>query len=108
MNKKAWDGLPDFVKKIVMDATGKWSEWQANVDDTRRADYIKSMKSQGVTFSELPQEERVKWAHMMPNIAKEWAESVDKRGLPGTLVLKTFMDELRARNIAMARQWDKE
>ena len=66
INKKTWDAMPDFVKKIVMDATGKWSEWQEKVDDSRRDDYIKQMKSQGVTFSVLPREERIKWAKLMP------------------------------------------
>jgi TRAP-type C4-dicarboxylate transport system substrate-binding protein len=108
VNKKTWDGLPDYVKAIFKDATAKWAGWQEQVDAERRDGYIKTMKAQGVTFSEMPAAERQKWAKVMPNIAKEWAESLDKKGQPGTLVLKTYMDLLRGKNIEMARQWDKD
>jgi hypothetical protein len=44
----------------------------------------------------------------MPNIAQEWADRQEKRGLPGKVVLKSFMDELRERKIEVAREWDKK
>jgi hypothetical protein len=56
----------------------------------------------------MPEAERKRWASMMPNIAQEWAERQEKRGLPGRAVLDAFMGELRARNIEIARQWDKQ
>jgi TRAP-type C4-dicarboxylate transport system substrate-binding protein len=108
VNKKTWDALPDFAKAIFKDASAKWAGWQEEVDAQRRAGYIKAMKEQGVTFSEMPASERQKWAKLMPNIAKEWAESLDKKGQPGTLVLNTYMDLLRGKHIEMARQWDKD
>jgi TRAP-type transport system periplasmic protein len=108
VNKKTWDSLPDFVKKIFMDATSKWAGWQQEVDTARRADFIKKMKAQGVEFSTLSDSERKRWAHMMPNIAKEWADSLDKKGLPGTLVLTTYVGLLHEHKIDMAREWDKE
>ena len=108
VNTKTWETLPDFAKAIFKDATAKWAGWQEEVDAERRAGYIKTMKSQGVTFSELPKSEREKWAHMMPNIAKEWAESLDSKGQPGSLVLKTYLELLRGKNIEMARDWGKD
>ena len=44
----------------------------------------------------------------MPNIAKEWADRLEARKVPGRAVLSAFMDELRARKIDIARQWDRE
>ena len=43
----------------------------------------------------------------MPNIAKEWAERIDKQGLPGTKVLAAYMDELRKAGAKPVRDWDK-
>ena len=108
VNKDTWGKLPDHAKKIFNDATAKWAVWQADVDDARRGDYIKTMKEQGVQFGELPPSERQRWAKMMPNIAKEWAENQEKKGIPAMKVLTAYMDELRGRNIEVARQWDKE
>jgi len=45
---------------------------------------------------------------VMPNIAKEWAESLDKKGQPGTLVLNTYLELLRGKNVEMARDWSKD
>lgn len=108
VNKKTWDSLPSFVKKIFEDATAKWWVWQMNWDEHREAAVIKKMKASGVKFSTLSEAQRKLWAHEMPNIAKEWAASLDKKGLPGTKMLDTYMNLLRAHHIAVARQWDKD
>lgn len=52
--------------------------------------------------------ERKEWALMLPNIAKEWAATQDKKGLPGTKILTTYMNAMRAANQPVLRQWDKE
>ena len=43
-----------------------------------------------------------------PPIAMQWAEAQDKKGLPGTPILKAWMDEMRAKNQPVARNWDVE
>ena len=57
---------------------------------------------------EFPREEQVKWAKMMPNIGKEWAQKLDGQGLPGTKALAAYMDEMRRLGAKPARDWDKE
>ena len=44
----------------------------------------------------------------MPNIAKEWAATLDKEGLPGSKVLTAYMDGVRESGQPVVRQWDKE
>jgi hypothetical protein len=44
----------------------------------------------------------------MPNIAKDWASGLDKKGLPGTKMLTAYMNKMRAANQPIIRQWDKE
>jgi len=107
VNKQTWDGLPDFVKKIFADGAAKWWKWQDDYDVPRRAALVEKMKKEGVTFGTFSDDQRERWAKMMPNIATEWAASLDKRGLPGTKVLDTYMELLRAHHIKLARQWDK-
>ena len=57
---------------------------------------------------EFPREEQVKWAKMMPNLAKEWADKLDKQGLPATKAMHAYMNEMRAMGAKPARDWDKE
>ena len=44
----------------------------------------------------------------MPNIAREWAQQLDKEGQPGTKLLSAYMEESRAAGVKMVRDWDKE
>ena len=54
---------------------------------------------------------RKRWANALPNVAKEWAQRTDARGLPGTRLVKAYMDELRklpGADKEIARSWDRE
>ena len=56
----------------------------------------------------MSQEARAAWAKSMPNIGKDWAAKLDKEGLPGTKLLGSYMDKMRAANQPIIHQWDKE
>lgn len=58
--------------------------------------------------SVMSEEDRQAWANVMPNFAKEWAAPLDAKGLPGTKILVSYMDEMRAANQPMLRQWDRD
>ena len=62
----------------------------------------------GGKISELPAAERAKWANSMENIAKEWAEDLEKKGIPGKAILTAYMDIMRKNNQPIVRQWDRE
>ena len=51
---------------------------------------------------------RQEWANNMPNVAKSWAASLEKKGLPARAILNYYMDKMRANNQPILRQWDKE
>ncbi len=108
MNKDAWAKLPAFAQAIVRDVTSHYGEVSVKIDTGREAAFRKMMEKKGVHFTDLPAAERKKWAEMMPNVPKQWAESLEKRGEPGMKVLTAYMDALRARHIETYRQWDKE
>jgi hypothetical protein len=42
-----------------------------------------------------------------PSLGKQWAAQCDKAGEPGTEILKTDMDTMRAANKPIARNWDR-
>ena len=109
VNRDTWNSLPEFVRPILRDAASKWADWQIEENEARNAVFPTKMKAEGVQEFVLPPEERRRWAAMLPNIGKEWASSLEQRGLPGMTVLKAYMDELRAlRNVEIACHWDRE
>ena len=107
-NAKVWNGLPKHVQTIIREELAKWPGYQNVIDAKKLKKFVGIMKSNGVKFSVLPAAERKKWAMAMPNIAAEWADRLEKRGLPGRKILKTYMNELRAAKIEIVREWDKE
>jgi hypothetical protein len=44
----------------------------------------------------------------MPNVAKDWVAAREKEGNPGKVVMKSYMDTMRAANQPILRQWDKD
>lgn len=108
VNTKVWKSFPRHVREIFMETAAKWPGWQVATDKIRMKKFAGIMKKKGVKFGGLSPEERLRWANTLPNIATEWAKRQDKKGLPGSAVLAAYMGELRAMNVKMLREWDKE
>jgi TRAP-type C4-dicarboxylate transport system substrate-binding protein len=108
VNKKTWDSLPEAVRKAIQEVGARWGEEYARWEKTAEQQVIAQMQKEGLKIVDLPAGERKRWAMMMPNIAKEWAQDLDKKGQPGSKVLATYMSELRAAKIPLVREWDKE
>ncbi|MPZ56991.1 MAG: hypothetical protein GEU91_10945 [Rhizobiales bacterium] len=108
VNRDTWEKLPDYAREIFMETAREYSRWQIEIDEGNYKKFMGIMTKSGLKTYDMPAEERKRWASMMPNIAQQWADRLEKRGQPGRAVLNTFMGELRARNIEIAREWDKQ
>lgn len=106
-NADVWKSLPAHVQTIVREEVAKWPAYLDQIDAKKKGKFIGIMKSKGVKYSVLPDAERTKWAMALPNIAKEWAARLEEKGLPGNKMISTYMKELRAANIKITREWDK-
>lgn len=107
MNKDKWDSMPEAVQQIFLEVGRGWSRAYAQVEVDRVAQFRAKMEEEGAKITALTDEERKRWAGVLPDIGKNWAAGLDARGLPGTEVLQTYMGELRTRGIDLPRQWDK-
>ena len=107
VNLDTWQKLPRWVQQIFRQVTSEYGERYATMDANRRNKFIGIMKKKGVKFHTLSPAERKGWAMAMPNIAKEWADALEKRGVPGQAVLEAYMGELRANNVPIVRDWLK-
>lgn len=61
----------------------------------------------GTTAAAMSDADRTRWAESMPNFAQDWAAAQDARGLPGSEILKTYMDIMRENKQPILRQWDQ-
>ena len=108
VNTDAWNDMPAHAREIFRDLAQNYGTWQIGIDNGKINKFVGIMKKKGVKVYEMPAAERKRWAMRLPNLAKEWADRLEKRGLPGHKVVKTFMDEARAMNVSIARHWDRE
>lgn len=110
MNKNSLARLPAPIQKIIQDVAREWSVRAdiATAESGRNGIAGARKAFPNATIREIPDAERKRWAMAMPNIAKEWAETLDKQGLPGTKVLNEYMAALRADGVKCLREWDKE
>ena len=108
VNKDVFDKLPDALKKILYEVGEQWGVRSDKAYMTAGDDGYKSLPDFKASLYVLPRDEQIRWAKAMPNLAKEWAQGMDKQGLPGTKALAMFMDEMRKAGVRPLRDWDKE
>lgn len=104
-----WNKLPEEVKKVMMEAGPVYDSAQVRllVEGSKKA-YENCGKQHGLVVTTMAEEDRVRWAKRMPNIAQQWAERMERQGLPGKDVLKVYMDAARAAKEPIPRHWDRE
>jgi TRAP-type C4-dicarboxylate transport system substrate-binding protein len=107
-NKDWFDALPAVAQQALRDAaTADRLAYIADLDASVTK-FLDIMVSKGATVTEVDDAFRAKWAAGMDNVAKVWAETLDSQGKPGTLILKTYMDAMRADGATPVRNWDQE
>ena len=111
VNKDVFDGLPADVQQAMREAGKAYSIAEGRDINNRAANALAKMQEIGatqdppVTVSDLPADQRQKWADMLPNLAGEW---VANNGAPAAKFLTGYMEGLRAAGAVPVRDWDKE
>lgn len=108
INKSSFKKLPPPAQKIFMDVAQVWALASDRAYMTAGDSGYKMLPDFKANLHEFSREEQVRWAKAMPNIAKEWAASMDKQKLPGTKAMAMLMQEARAAGIKPVRDWDKD
>jgi TRAP-type C4-dicarboxylate transport system substrate-binding protein len=107
MNKDTWNSLPPYMQDIFRKLGKEYSNVQTAEVQKKAGLFLKLMAKQGATISEFPAAERRKWAGMLPNIAKEWVDANEAKGVPAKAVMKAFMEGVRKRGGTPVRNWDE-
>lgn len=108
VNARTWARLPEEVKTVLREAAADYRDELAREAQRRAAQSRIEFLEKGGEIIELSAEQRQTWAQGLPNIAKEWADELESRGLPGHAILRDYMDIMRANDQPIVRQWDRE
>jgi TRAP-type C4-dicarboxylate transport system substrate-binding protein len=107
-NADYWAKLPDEVKDVLKEVSIAYRDHVAGIAMDRaeasRAAYVE----QGGTIVEISDEDRAAWANAMPNVAQEWAATLNDNGEAGTEMLAAYLGKLEAAGFTGVRDWTAE
>ena len=108
VNERSWARLPEEVRQVLRETAVDYRDELARETDRRARSSREEFVAQGGTIQPLTDEQRRVWAESLPNMAGEWADDLEERGLPGRQILSDYMDIMRAHGQPVVRHWDRE
>lgn len=94
INERKWKSLPPNVQKAITEVSEQTLKAACDAADNEDVEAIKKLRTAGWTIVQLSAADKQELKEMMSTVSKEWAEGLDKRGKPGTQVLKAYQEEL--------------
>jgi len=105
INKDVFNSFSAKTQQIFIEVGREYSEKLAEAQTAKLTRALATMKSKGATITYLSDSERKRWANKLPNVPMNWAKAMEKKGLPGTITVKKFLDGIRSRSLP--RNWDQ-
>jgi TRAP-type C4-dicarboxylate transport system substrate-binding protein len=113
INRDTWDSLPEEVQNAMIEAGQYYTEAHGQDLLERHEAAIDKMVEVGadqnppVTIVEMSEADREAWVNNLPDLAGEWAASLEERCIDGAAFMKAYMDGLRERGEEPVRDWDE-
>ena len=83
VNAKTWKKLPNEVRGALKKAALFYRDQTGKTVFSRSKVMYKKFVQKGGKITNMSDKQRQKWANGMPNVAKSWAASLEKKGIPG-------------------------
>ena len=105
INKDVWRKLPDQVRTVLRAVAQEYGAKQVEAGLRKQEAGLAAMKKAGTTFFEMPFSELQRWAEMLPNIPQQKADEANAKGMPGTAVIRGYIEGLEADGFKFPRRW---
>ena len=107
-NADYWNGLPDEVKDVLRDVSIAYRDHVAGIAMDRAQASREAYVASGGTIVEVSAEDRAAWANAMPNVAQEWAATLNANGEAGTEMLAAYLGKLEDAGYVGVRDWNED
>lgn len=107
VNQQVWDSWPEEVQQAMTDAARQYGVDLGEFAAELGAQAAETVEANGGQVIEIDPQERLDWAMGLPNLAQEWADSIEAMGIPGKAILADYMQAMRDADQPIARQWDQ-
>lgn len=108
VNSDYWAKLPDEVKDVLKAVAIDYRDHVAGIAMDRAAASRDAYTEAGGTIVEVSYEERAAWANAMPNVAQEWAATLNENGEQGDAILAAYLGKLQDAGFTGVRDWTAE
>ncbi len=108
VNQDYWDALPEEVQDVLRAVAIDYRDHVAGIAMDRAEASEATYVETGGTIVEVSAEDRAAWAAAMPNIAQEWAATLNAAGEDGTGMLAAYLGKLEAAGYVGVRDWTQE
>ncbi|CUH48879.1 C4-dicarboxylate TRAP transporter substrate-binding protein [Ruegeria atlantica] len=108
VNADYWASLPDDVKEVLTAVAIDYRDHVAGIAMDRAAASRDAYVEAGGTIVEVSDEDRAAWANAMPNVAQEWAATLNDNGEQGTEMLAAYLGKLQDAGFTGVRDWTAE
>jgi len=105
VNADFWSKLPDEVKEVLTEVAVDWRDHVAGVAMERAEASRNAYVEAGGVIVEVSDADRQSWAEAMPDIAADWAKTLNEKGEPGGDMLKAYVEKLKAAGFTPIRDW---
>ena len=105
VNVDYWKKLPDEVKDVLKAVAIDYRDHVAGIAMDRAAASRDAYVAAGGTIVELSDEDRAAWANAMPNVAQEWASTLNGKGEAGSEMLAAYIGKLADAGYTGMRDW---
>lgn len=108
VNADYWASLPDEVKDVLKAVAIDYRDHVAGIAMDRAAASRDAYVEAGGTIVQVSDEDRAAWANAMPNVAQEWAKTLNASGEQGTEMLAAYLGKLKDAGYSGVRDWTTE
>jgi len=114
INQDTWDSLPEEVQSAMVQAGEYYTDAHGRDLLERHERMFDLMLEAGadqdppVQITAMSEADKEAWVSSMPNIAREWADGLEEKGVPARDFLRAYMEGLRARGEEPVRNWDQD
>ncbi|MEM0906892.1 MAG: C4-dicarboxylate TRAP transporter substrate-binding protein [Pseudomonadota bacterium] len=92
MNKRKFDSLPEDVQQIILEVGRAYEDQAGAALNARQQTGLDGLKEVGAEIKVLPDEVRAGWASSLAAFPDQQAKEADSRGMPGTEVIKAYLE----------------
>ena len=108
IGNRTFDRLPEDVQKIVLEVGLEYERQSGIANNARQEIGITKLAEAGATIQSVSEETRTAWALSLAGFPSEQAKDADSRGLPGTEVMKAYIEEVDAAGVTWSYHYEVE